>query len=294
MAEILNYKGKICIVTGAATGVGKELVNKLCELGAVVYALDMYPVENAYKYINANLIYPDEIDNAVLQLPSNIDCFFNNAALPGVTYRDKEYTMEEVFRANYLAAVRLTNKLSERMHQGCAITVTTSITGEMWYTKKSLLEELFLISQDYDKAVEWINAHADMKEVFDGGRHPQPLYIFTKEALQYYVRRISYELMLKGIRINSVAPGAIETIMTDDFVKLLYRFKEFDYMEEYANAAVGPAVGRSSTAAEIADALIFMNSDLSRSICGANLNVDFGFRGAADTGVCSESGKLNI
>ncbi|MCD7808355.1 MAG: hypothetical protein LUH02_03355 [Erysipelotrichaceae bacterium] len=45
MKDYFNYEGKVCVVIGASSGMGKATVEFLVELGAIVYALDIQPVE---------------------------------------------------------------------------------------------------------------------------------------------------------------------------------------------------------------------------------------------------------
>lgn len=291
MKDYFNYRGKVCVVTGAASGVGRALSDMLMEQGAEVWAVDFQDVPSVSHYIRADLRFREQIDAALRALPQKIDRLFSNAALPGVTYQGSAFTELEVFTVNFLAARYMIEALSTRMPAGSTITVTASVTGEGWRTKSSMLEELYGCT-DFEQAREWALSHADDPTTFDGGRTPQPLYIFTKECLLYYVKRASYRMLKQGIRLNSLSPGAIDTPMTEDFGRLLVNFKQFDYMEEFSHAAVGPAVDRAALPEEAAWGLLFLGSDMSSALSGADLIADFGFQAALDTGVCDPGGKL--
>src|SRR5699024_1924501 len=78
--------GKVCVVTGAASGMGKETTEMLTELGAEVYALDIAKVTSSgiKKYIKVSLSEKESIDQAFEKLPENIDCFFGIAGVSGV------------------------------------------------------------------------------------------------------------------------------------------------------------------------------------------------------------------
>ena len=57
MKDYFNYSDKICVVTGASSGMGKATVETLVDLGAKVYALDLNPcsVTGIEKFIKCNL-----------------------------------------------------------------------------------------------------------------------------------------------------------------------------------------------------------------------------------------------
>lgn len=291
MSDYFNYAGKVCVITGAASGVGGALADMLMQQGAEVWAIDMQEVTRVSHYIKTDLRFKDQIDAALAQLPDRIDKLFSNAALPGVTYIGSSYTELEVFTVNYVAARYIIENLAERMPDGAAITVTASVTGQGWREKRDMLDELYACS-GFESAVEWGRCNADDSRTFDGGRTPQPLYVFTKECLIYFVKRASYRLLKRGIRINCLSPGAIDTPMSEDFGKLLVDFKQYDYMEEYEHAAVGPAVDRSATPEEAALGLLYLGSDMTAVLSGADVIADFGFQAALDTGVCNAGGKL--
>lgn len=291
MKDYFGYSGKTCVITGAASGVGRALADMLVEAGADVWAVDMQPVTGVGHSVIADLRFSEQIDAALGLLPEHIDCLFSNAALPGVTYQGKTYTEYEVFTVNYLAARRIIEALAERMTEGSTITVTASVTGQGWKDKLKLLEELYSCT-DIQSALMWASEHFDDPCTFDGGRTPQPLYVFTKECLIYYVKRSAFKMLQRGIRLNCLSPGAIDTPMTEDFGKLLVQFEQYKYMEEYAHAAVGPAVDRAATANEIAMCLFWMGSEMTSVLSGADLVADFGFQAGYETGICTAGGLL--
>lgn len=86
MKDYFGYKDKICIVTGAASGMGKSAAEMLVDLGAKVYALDWneVKVEGIEKYIQVDLGEKDSIDRAFALIPGTIDSFFGIAGVSGV------------------------------------------------------------------------------------------------------------------------------------------------------------------------------------------------------------------
>ena len=85
MKDYFGYTDKVCVVTGASSGMGKATVETLVDMGAKVYALDINPcsVEGIEKFIECNLAKREQIDEAFKQIPEHIDCFFGVAGLSG-------------------------------------------------------------------------------------------------------------------------------------------------------------------------------------------------------------------
>ena len=85
MKDYFGYEGKICVVTGASSGMGKAAANILVDLGAKVYAIARRKceVDGLVSSIQADLSKKEEIDVAFRRIPEHIDCFFGVAGLSG-------------------------------------------------------------------------------------------------------------------------------------------------------------------------------------------------------------------
>ena len=101
MKDYFGYQGKVCVVTGASSGMGKAATEMLVDLGAKVYALDVNTctVSGIEKFIAVNLADKNSIDSAFAQLPKSIDCFFGVAGVSGLT-TDYPTTFNINFTAN--------------------------------------------------------------------------------------------------------------------------------------------------------------------------------------------------
>jgi enoyl-[acyl-carrier protein] reductase III len=89
----------------------------------------------------------------------------------------------------------------------------------------------------------------------------------SKGALEALVRHLAVELASKGIRVNAIAPGAIDT----DAWKIMP-----DGKERLGLIAQGTPTGRLATAEEVAMVAQFLCSDAARSIIGQTLVIDGG------------------
>jgi NAD(P)-dependent dehydrogenase (short-subunit alcohol dehydrogenase family) len=96
-------------------------------------------------------------------------------------------------------------------------------------------------------------------------------YAATKAALRSFARTWAVELKDRGIRVNTVSPGAIDTPM------LQGQFASEDEIDAYkaAYATIAP-LGRIGRPEEVADAVLFLASDDSSFSTGMDLAVDGG------------------
>src|SRR4051794_39637312 len=124
MQSQFSYQGKHTVVTGAASGVGAELVTLLRDLGAArIIGLDRNPAHGVDTFIEVDLADPASIDAAVGDLTGRIDVLFNNAGVAATL------PAKTVMAVNVLAPRRLTFALLDRMSTGGAIVNTASTAG---------------------------------------------------------------------------------------------------------------------------------------------------------------------
>lgn len=85
MKDYLNYKDKVCVVTGASSGIGNATCKMLVDLGAIVYGIDRNPceIDGLMQFIQCDLSDKNSIDQAFTSLPNHIDSFFGVAGLSG-------------------------------------------------------------------------------------------------------------------------------------------------------------------------------------------------------------------
>lgn len=255
--ELLGYKGKKCVVTGASSGMGLAATKLLTELGAEVYTLDMRecPLEGIKKHVMVNLSDQAAIDQAFLEIPDHIDCYFGIAGLSGLK---TDYVT--TFNCDYTANWYITEEyLKTRMSSGGAIMYVSSTAGLNWmkYRKE---EEKVVTATSWD-AVQEAVAHL-------GKSSPSTFaYIFAKRCISYYAARLSAELGKKGIRVNTVLPGSTDTGMKGEFQKMAGG--------EEALLKEAGAAGRLATSLEMAWPIVFVNSAGASFVSGLELNVDY-------------------
>ncbi len=237
-------KDKICIVTGAAQGIGKAIATRLLAEGAVLYGCDraegsMDSMANADG--NFHPLYFDVTDAAaaksammeVKKEKGRIDVLVNNA---GVVFNKKigmivREETEMMFRVNVIAVIELTQLVSRIMARtgGGSIVNIASVTAVL-------------------------------------GSAGQSAYSATKGAIIAFTKSSAKELATQGIRVNAVAPGIVKT----------ERFEElYEASGDKIDARIGRiALGRLGNPEDVANAVAFLASDNASYISGQILGVD--------------------
>ena len=258
MKDYFGYQGKICVITGASSGMGKAVAEMLVDLGAKVYALSRTEciVSGIENFIYVNLADKDSIDQAFSDLPNHIDCFFGAAGVSGLMT-----DCTTTFNVNFTANMYISEKyLKERMSAGGSITFVSSCSGIAW---KEYLEEC----QIFSKLRSWEEVQTKLKE-FVVERIPGPVgYMYSKRVVIAYANELALEMGTKGIRVNSVLPGSADTGMKAEFATMAGGLEN---MVKDAGLA-----GRLATSEEMAKPIVFLGSDIACFVSGEEIVVDY-------------------
>ena len=252
----MNYQGKVCVVTGVASGLGKRICEYLVNMNAKVYGIDKENLNNTnFTYIKADISKIEEIDNAFLEIPTKIDSFFAVAGLSGFK---NDY--ETTFNTNFTANKYITEKyLRWRMDDGSSILYVTSIFSESWLKYKNEQEKIVNAS-NIDDIYQIINKI----KIFS----PSILaYPYASRCLSHYAAIKAIEYGKLGIRINNIMPSVFDSNMKDELIALYQG--EANLLEEAGVAF------RIATIDEIAKPCLFINSNLASYIAGEELHIDY-------------------
>jgi NAD(P)-dependent dehydrogenase (short-subunit alcohol dehydrogenase family) len=229
--------GKVAIVTGAASGIGKATVELFRSEGATVVGTDVGE--------GADIIADAGREEGVHQLVNDVarehgglDIFFANAGISGGFASIAEQTEQdwaEILRVNLIGPFLAIKHAAPLMnlHGGGSIVCTASVAG--------------------------LRAGA-------GGA----AYSASKAGVINLVQSAAQQLTGSGIRVNAICPGLIETGMT----KPIYELARSTGQEQRLGE-LNP-LGRGGAPEEIAQAALFLASDESSYVNGTALVVDGG------------------
>ncbi|MGM1048287.1 MAG: 3-oxoacyl-ACP reductase FabG [Bacillota bacterium] len=249
MGEITwNFTGKHALITGGSRGIGKEVVIKLAEAGAVVYFTYSNSEEKALNLcdemsvrglevfpIKCDFTIDKDIDVLLNKFVSNevpsIDMLINNAGITidALLYHmnDKQWT--NVLQVNLTALFKISRGLVRplALSKGSIVNVS-SVTGLL-------------------------------------GAIGQVNYAASKAGVIGFSKALSKELGPLGIRVNCVAPGYTETDMVNEFSGSK-RKKITDTI----------SLRRFGTSEEVADVILFLLSSQSSYVTGEVITISGG------------------
>jgi NAD(P)-dependent dehydrogenase (short-subunit alcohol dehydrogenase family) len=247
-----ELEGKIALVTGAGSGIGRESALAFGASGAQVMVSDVV-VEGGEetvgqikaaggeaRFMRADVSQRAEVEALIRQtveIYGRVDCAHNNAGIEGdmaPTADCTETNWDRTIAIN-LKGVWLCMKyeIPQMLDQGGGVIVNTSSVAGL---------------------VGFVNL---------------PAYVATKHGVAGLTRTAALEYAQQGIRVNAVCPGVIRTPMID-------RIVGGDAEAEAQFTALEP-VGRMGSPAEVARAVVWLCTDAASFVTGVAMPVDGGF-----------------
>jgi NAD(P)-dependent dehydrogenase (short-subunit alcohol dehydrogenase family) len=243
-----KLSGKVAVITGGSSGIGLATAKKFVEEGAYVFisGRGQPQLDKAKALIGKNVTAVrgdaskledlDQLYRVVKEFKGQVDIVFANAGF--VEHQTIDVVTPEHFDKTFNINVRgvlfAVQKALPLMRQGGSIILTSSIV-----------------------AVKGLQAHG--------------VYGATKAAVRSFARTWTTELKDRGIRVNTLSPGATDTPIIDG----QFSTKEQSDAAKASFAAAAP-MGRLGRPEELAAAALFLASDDSSFITGIDLQVDGG------------------
>ncbi len=241
-------KDKNVLITGASRGIGKEIARRFIEEGATVWGLSTRPSEGArelaalaegrgtaFHELIADIGDPSSVQPVVagaVEESGGFAALVNNAGITrdGLSFRMKLEDWNDVLRVNLTGT----------------FLVTQIVSGDMIRKRSGSIINLSSI----------VGVH---------GQGGQVNYAASKAGLIGYTKSLAKEVAGRGVRVNAIAPGYIETEMTG-------------VIPEEAKKAWLESIPmkRPGSVTEVANAALFLASDLSLYITAQVLGVDGG------------------
>ncbi|MBK5004561.1 SDR family oxidoreductase [Pseudomonas sp. S60] len=242
--------GKKLVITGVASGIGEQTAQLARAQGAYVIGVDINrPKVEVDQFIQADLSSQASIDSLLGQLPDGIDGLANIAGLPPTL------NAELVLKVNLVGLKYLTLGLVPQLADNAAIVNLASLAGVGWPQSVAAIRDSEHLS--FSGTAAFCTRHDIV-----GARS----YFFSKEALIAWTLQHRWTWRERGIRMNAVSPGPVDTPILKDFIETLGARAEEDMK----------TMDRPGRASDIAPVVAFLLSDGSRWMRGTNVAVDGG------------------
>ena len=251
-----DLKGKAAVVTGGTSGIGAESATILAHLGVSVMIVGRRP--DAARRVVDRII--DTGGRAEFVLGDVGDPSFADHAIA--------HTVAQFGRLNILAnaAGAICRGNAERTTDSDWRAIMAVNVDGMFYMSRAAVPEL---RRAGGGSIINLGSTAGMV-----GARGLVAYCASKGAVVNLTRAMALDHAAENIRINSVNPGAVDTLMLSSG-----RTDEHPDAVRESNREAIPQ-GWLPTAREVANAIVFLASDLSRHITGATLPVDGGYTAA--------------
>jgi 3-oxoacyl-[acyl-carrier protein] reductase len=240
--------GKTCVVTGGSKGIGRAIVELFLREGASLFYFSRGEAEDpaglaaaaqigggTVKWISCDVTDEKAVNGAIESIISEagrIDALVNNAGITrdGLVFRMSLDDWDAVLRTNLTSAFLVSRAAARHMikARSGSIVNMASVVGIM-------------------------------------GNGGQTNYAASKAGVIGFTKSLARELSSRGVRVNAIAPGFIETAMSE---KIPAEAKE--------KLKLGIPLGRPGKPEDVAKAALFLCSDLSSYITGEILKVDGG------------------
>ena len=252
----MQLDGKVALITGAGSGIGKAAALLLAREGAKVAALDMKEedaqqtveeIERAggtARAVVADVSQPEQVQQAVQQVVDawdRLDIVFANAGINGVwapleelTPEDWDKTLGINLKGTFLTVKYAVPHLKKR---GGSVIVTASVNGTRIFSNTGATA-----------------------------------YSSSKAGQVAFTKMVALELAPSKVRVNVICPGAIETNIEESTEKR--NLDEVRISVEYPEGSQPLEGGSPGTADQVAQLVLFLASDASEHITGTEIWID--------------------
>ena len=253
-----RLEGKIAMVTGAGTGIGRACMELFATEGATVFGVSR---------TQSNL---DDTLRLVTDAGGKGSVFSADLSVPETAEAAVEECVRQYGRIDILLnAAGVGYNLRETSEGSMDPVDTTPV--DKWREVMALnLDSLFYVSRIALKHMkaQQSGSMVNMASIFGlGGAPDAHTYTATKGAIINLSRSMSVAYVDDNIRVNVVAPGFVQTQMVESVIPMLFSAE---------NPKLISPMGRPATPMEVAYACLFLASDEASYCTGTVLNVDGG------------------
>jgi 3-hydroxybutyrate dehydrogenase len=253
-----DLTNKVALVTGASRGIGRAVALELARAGADVavtarseadletLAAEIRALGRRALAIPCDVLEFASLENAVERVQTElgpVDVLVNNAGITqGVKFTDQTYDLwQRVQRVNVDAAMRLTQLVIDGM------------AARKWGRVINLASI----------AARW-------------GLRYSAAYNASKHAMLGLTRSLALDYATKGVTVNAVCPGWVQTEMVEDTVRNIMSKTGRSREEAIKSLVKDIPQGQMVQPEEVAALVLFLASDAARAITGQGVNIDGG------------------
>lgn len=246
MSKLFDLSGKVAIVTGAARGIGQSIAIEMAKAGAKIVVSDIIPTNQTVNKIlklkkkalgiKTDVSKKTDVENLIKQTIKKfrkIDILVNNAGvyIPGETLKLSEEDWDKTININLKGNFLCSQAALRHMKSGASIINISSIAGIK-------------------------------------GSAGAAAYCSSKGGTRLLTKALAAEFGPKGIRINSIHPGLIDTAMTKGISSDKKTLKGM--MSKFLIKRVGNPL-------DIAGPAVFLASDAAAYMTGSEIVADGGW-----------------
>jgi 3-oxoacyl-[acyl-carrier protein] reductase len=237
---------EVAIITGAARGIGKAIAIALSRAGAAVVLSDV--MEEVHK----TAVEIEQAGGKAVAITGNVTKFVDCEAM--VDLAIKTFGKLDILVNN--AGITKDNLVLRMSEEDWDAVLNINLKGTFLCTKAAIKP---MMKQRSGKIINIASVIGQM------GNAGQANYSASKGGVISFTKTMAKELGSRHIRVNAIAPGFIESKMTDALPE--------DVKEKYLNVIPLSSWGKAEN---IADAVVFLASPSASYITGQVLNVDGG------------------
>ena len=267
--DLFHLNGKVALVTGAAGLLGKRFCKVLASAGAKISAMDW----------NREVLNQLDLDLKRINEPSNTLTFGGDVTNREDIVEIVEQTLNTFGRIDILVCCAAQDPKFDAQHaqehlhnfedypldvweKAIDVNLTGTFLSAQAVTKAMLAQGsgvMIFLSSIYGLVAPDQRLYKDEKET---QKYKPPYYSVTKSGILGLVRYLAAYYGEKNIRVNALSPGGVYNQHDESFVK------------SYASRTM---LGRMANINDLDGALLFLASDASQYMTGANLVVDGGW-----------------